>query len=109
MSSHDMTIPKGGVNMGHVLDTPDPNGNLLEQILSRPNMLNAWKRVKANKGAPGIDKMSVDDFFGLDCEDWDRIARSILDGSYQPFPVLRVRTWGQTLNNRGSTWGQTLN
>lgn len=76
--------------MGHVLDSSDPNGNLLEQILSQANMLKAWKRVKANKGAPGIDKMSVDDFFGLDCEDWVRIARSILDGSYQPLPVLRV-------------------
>ena len=36
--------------------------NLLEQILSRENMLQAWKRVKANKGAAGMDGMSIDAF-----------------------------------------------
>ena len=36
--------------------------DLLEQILSRENMLRAWKRVKANKGAAGMDQMSVEAF-----------------------------------------------
>jgi len=52
MSSHDMKNPTGGVHMGHVMESPDPNGRLLERILSRENMLKAWKRVKANKGLP---------------------------------------------------------
>ncbi|MBW1738629.1 MAG: hypothetical protein JRJ69_14040 [Deltaproteobacteria bacterium] len=44
-----MKNPNGGVNMGHVIESPDPEAHLLEQILSRENMLKAWKRVKANK------------------------------------------------------------
>ncbi|MBW1738113.1 MAG: hypothetical protein JRJ69_11315 [Deltaproteobacteria bacterium] len=44
-----MKNPNGGVNMGHVIESPDPNDHLLEQILSREYMLKAWKRMKANK------------------------------------------------------------
>jgi len=62
MSSHDTKNPTGGVNMGHVMEQSNPNEHLLERILYRENMLKAWKRVKANKGAPGIDKMSIKDF-----------------------------------------------
>ena len=50
MSSHDMKNPNGEVNMGHVMESPDPNDHLLERVLSRENMLKAWKRVKANSG-----------------------------------------------------------
>ena len=59
MSSHDMKNPNGGVNMRHVTEQPDPNDHLLERILSRENMLRAWKRVKANKGAAGVDGISI--------------------------------------------------
>ena len=34
----------------------------IDQVLSAPNLQRAWKRVKANRGAPGIDAMSIDDF-----------------------------------------------
>ncbi|MBW1822684.1 MAG: hypothetical protein JRI92_13210 [Deltaproteobacteria bacterium] len=37
MSSHDMKNPTGGVDMRHVIETPDPDGNLLERIFSREN------------------------------------------------------------------------
>jgi len=36
--------------MGHVMEQPNPNEHLLEKILSRENLLAAWKRVKANRG-----------------------------------------------------------
>ena len=55
MSSHDMKNPNGVVSMRHVTEQPDPNDHLLERILSREKMLRAWKRVKANKGAAGVD------------------------------------------------------
>ena len=42
MSSHDTKNPTGGVNMGHVMESPDPDGHLLERILSRENMFKAW-------------------------------------------------------------------
>jgi len=57
MSSHDTRNPAGGVNMRHVMEPPDPNDHLLERILYRENMRQAWKRVKANKGIAGVDNI----------------------------------------------------
>ncbi len=82
--------PSGGVAGRRVSDKSDPNENLLEQIISRSNMLRAWKRVKANKGAPGIDNMPVADFMDFASEHWDSIRASLLAGTYQPLPVKRV-------------------
>lgn len=48
--------------MEHVIEKPDPNVNLLERILSQDNMRQAWKRVKANKGVAGVDRMSIEEF-----------------------------------------------
>ena len=90
MSSHDMKNPNGEVNMGHVMESPDPNDHLLERILSRENMLKAWKRVKANKGAPGIDGKSIEEFPKFARNHWDNIRESLLAGTYQPLPVRRV-------------------
>ena len=90
MSSHDMKNPNGEVNMGHVMESPDPNDHLLERILSRENMLKAWKRVKANKGAPGIDGKSIEEFPEFARNHWDNIRESLLAGTYQPSPVRRV-------------------
>ena len=90
MSSHDMKNPTGGVNMGHVMESPDPNDHLLERILSQENMLKAWKRVKANKGAPGIDNMSIEEFPEFARDNWDSIRESLFAGTYQPSPARRV-------------------
>ncbi len=76
--------------MRRVIETPDPNDCLLERILSGMNMQQAWKRVKANKGAPGIDNMSIDDFPDFARENWSSIRKSLSEGSYQPLPVKRV-------------------
>ena len=64
--------------------------NLLEQILSRENMLLAWKRVKANKGAAGVDGMSIDAFPEFARQHWDRIRSALERGTYRPAAVLRV-------------------
>lgn len=90
MSSHTIKKPNGGVTMQRVMEPPDPNENLLERMLSRDNVRKAWKRVKANKGAPGIDDMSIDDFPEFARAQWDRIRESLLAGTYQPSPVKRV-------------------
>jgi RNA-directed DNA polymerase len=90
MNSHNTKKPSGEVTMRRVMESPDPNDHLLEQILSRENMLKAWKRVKANKGAPGIDNMSVEDFPEYARNKWDSIRESLLAGIYQPSPVRRV-------------------
>lgn len=64
--------------------------DLLERILAPENLRSAWKRVKANHGAPGIDGVTVEAFPSRAHADWDRIRRQLLNGTYRPQPVLRV-------------------
>ena len=64
--------------------------NMIEEILEPGNLAEAWKRVKANKGAPGIDGMTVGDFPALARGHWPRIAGAIRKGDYRPAPVKRV-------------------
>ena len=48
--------------MGRVTERPNPNEHLLERILSYENVHRAWKRGKSNKGAPGVDGITIEDF-----------------------------------------------
>ena len=63
---------------------------LLEQILSRENMNLAYKKVKANKGASGIDDVSVDEVYDYIKQNWESIREKIQKRKYRPQPVLRV-------------------
>ncbi len=76
--------------MRRVIEMPNPNDCLLERILSRENMQYAWKRVKANKGSPGVDHISINEFPGFARDNWNTIRESLADGNYQPLPVKRV-------------------
>jgi len=68
----------------------NPNENLLMRILSKENMAEAWKRVKANQGAPGVDGISIEQFPEHTRPLWNQIRQSLLTGRYQPSPVRRV-------------------
>ena len=61
--------------------------DLLQRALSRPNLLAALKRVKKNKGAPGIDGMTVEQLSQHLREHWPGIKEQLLQGTYQPKPV----------------------
>ena len=63
---------------------------LLNQILSRENMLLALKRVEKNKGSHGVDKMPVQILRQHLVENWSPIREAILGGTYEPMPVRRV-------------------
>jgi len=91
MSSHDTKKPTGRVPVRRVIEPPDPNDHLLERVLSRPNMQTAWKRVKANKGACGVDDMAIDQFPAFARESWPKIRDAVSAGNYQPKPVKRVQ------------------
>lgn len=62
---------------------------LLERILDRENLNKAYKRVKANKGAPGIDGMTVEDALSWLREHREELLESIRSGKYKPQPVRR--------------------
>lgn len=63
--------------------------DLLERILSRDNLNRAYKRVKANKGAPGIDGMTVEQALPWLREHREELLETIRQGKYKPQPVRR--------------------
>ncbi|MBJ6722624.1 group II intron reverse transcriptase/maturase [Bacillus sp. PR5] len=63
---------------------------LMEMIISRENMMAALHRVVSNKGAAGIDKMSVGDLKQHLVSHWPRIREDLLAGRYEPAPVRGV-------------------
>ena len=63
---------------------------LLEEIVSRENLNRAYKRVKRNKGAGGVDGMEVDELLQYLKDKGEEIRESIVAGEYQPQPVRRV-------------------
>ncbi len=63
---------------------------LMEQVVVDGNMLAALKRVRRNKGSPGIDGRSVEELTDYMVVNWARIRQELLAGSYQPQPVKRV-------------------
>ena len=64
--------------------------SMMEQVLDRENLEQAWKRVRANHGASGVDGMSVESFLAFFSEHWERIRFALMEGTYQPAPVRRV-------------------
>jgi RNA-directed DNA polymerase len=62
---------------------------LLEMILERANMWDAYKRVRKNDGAPGLDGMTVKQAGKYLKRHWLKIRAAILDGTYRPLPVRR--------------------
>src|ERR1700756_4976968 len=63
---------------------------LMEEVCERENLVRAWKRVRRNKGSPGVDGMTIDDARDYLREHWPSIREQLLRGTYQPQPVRRV-------------------
>lgn len=63
---------------------------LMEEVLERDNLRKALRRVKSNKGSPGIDGMSVWQLPGYLKEHWQEVHDQLLRGTYKPQPVKRV-------------------
>ena len=69
---------------------PGFTGGLMEAIVARDNLKKALAQVKRNKGAPGIDGMTVVELTPHLKEHWPAIRAQLLDGTYRPQPVRRV-------------------
>ena len=63
---------------------------LLQAVLTRENLQRAWKRVRANKGAAGVDGLDIDQTAARLKTEWPTIRDSLLRGRYRPAPVRRV-------------------
>ncbi len=75
-------------NNGIIADLP--SDSLLRRIISRDNMNEAYKKVKTNKGAGGVDKMRVDELLPYLSKYRTSLLQQIRDGRYKPNPVRRV-------------------
>lgn len=71
-------------------ESPATTRQLMEEVCERENLLRAWRRVRDNKGAPGVDGMSVGEAVGYLREHWPDIRSRLLSGTYRPQPVKRV-------------------
>ena len=71
-------------------ESPASTEQLMEEVCDRENLVRAWKRVRQNKGSPGVDGMTIGDARGYLREHWPSIRSQLLEGTYQPQPVKRV-------------------
>ena len=65
-------------------------GGLLEAALTRQNLQAAWKRVKANRGAAGVDGLDIEQTAQVIRQRWSDIRQALLQGRYRPSPVRKV-------------------
>ena len=84
--------PTGSGRHGHgdLVEKESSCDDLLERILDRDNLIAAWKRVKQNRGAAGVDGMRISDFRDFLVEHWEMIRQKLMEGTYRPSPVRRV-------------------
>ena len=91
MSDLNARTPTGGDVIQRIGMKPAFSIDLLEQVLSSENLQAAWKRVRANKGAAGVDGMTIDEFPAwVKSGNWIKVTTELETGQYQPAPVRRV-------------------
>ncbi|WP_371856142.1 hypothetical protein [Pseudomonas sp. NFACC23-1] len=71
-------------------ETDNAGQGLLERAFARENLKRAWKRVKANKGAAGVDGLDIEQTAKHLLSRWPTICEQLLSGVYRPSPVKRV-------------------
>ena len=71
-------------------DSSPETEQLMEAVVERWNMQAALQRVMSNRGAAGVDKMTVEELKPYLKEEWKRIREELLAGEYEPAPVLKV-------------------
>jgi len=71
-------------------ESPAISERMMEEVCERENCKQALRRVKSNKGSPGIDRMTVEKLSGHLKEHWPAIREELLSGTYRPQPVKRV-------------------
>lgn len=73
-----------------ICESPSLEACLMEEVCEPGNLNRAWKRVRSNKGAPGVDGMTVEELQPYLVKHWPEIRRQLLEGTYLPQPVRKV-------------------
>ena len=91
MTHLNTQTPTGGDVTQRSDSKPAFSDDLFERVLQRENILKAWQRVRANKGAAGIDGMTIDEFPAwAKSGHWKSVVSDLEAGQYRPSPVRRV-------------------
>ena len=91
MADLNARMPPGNDVTQRTVTKPAFSEDLLDAVLHRANLQQAWKQVRANKGAAGIDGMTIEEFpVWVKGGHWSVAQQSIRSGDYQPAPVRRV-------------------
>ena len=84
-------MPPGNDVTQRSASKPAFSNDLFERVLQRDNIYAAWHRVRAIKGAAGVDGMTIDEFIPwAKSGNWKRIVTELETGRYKPSPVRRV-------------------
>jgi len=68
----------------------DLNESLFDDVLSPANLKKAWQQVRANKGAAGVDGVTIEQFIDWSQQHWKQVKADLESGQYRPQPVKRV-------------------
>ena len=91
MSDLKTRMPSGSDASQRIDMEPVFSNDLFELMLQPANFQQAWKRVRANKGAAGVDGMSIDDFPAwVKSGAWEQVKSDLASGHYAPQPLRRV-------------------
>jgi len=84
-------MPTGNDGTQRSDSKPAFSNHLFEHVLRQDNLQAAWKQVRANKGAAGVDGMTLDEFPAwAKSGEWKRVVIELETGQYRPSPVRRV-------------------
>lgn len=90
MSFKSSQTPSGELGLRRVMRISTSNLASVKCIVSYTSIADAWKKVRSNKGAPGVDGISTREFQKWGRPKWKNFKKQLLEGVYQPSPVLRV-------------------
>jgi RNA-directed DNA polymerase len=90
VSSSGPQTPTGELVAGRVAKPSPVDLASVKFIVSTESIADAWKKVKSNKGAPGVDGVKISEFPKWAKRRWKQIREQLVDGSYEPSPALRV-------------------
>jgi len=91
LSNLNTRMPSGNGVTQRIDPKPAFSNDLFEQVLHPVNLQRAWKQVRANKGAAGVDGMSIVEFPAwAKSGGWEMVKAELRSGRYRPSPVRRV-------------------